>query len=360
MSAGHERTEPATPKRRERARHEGDSARSTLASYASVAWFAAAMFAMAPLFVQWWAAFLARSSDAAAHAARMTTSNAPDAAAHSFGSALIPCASIAIAWCCACAASVTSAFACGGLGWSAGALRWRTARLSLATGIRSLFSRDSLAQTLLAASASGIILACSAPPASLLLLEISHVGTPAAVLEVAREVVASFWWRASLTISLVAVVDVILATRRHAQRLRMTPREVRDERAELEGKPEHKTRRRAIGAKRVRRLRVAALKRAAAVVTNPTHVAVALHYAPPHVDVPVVVAAGAGSGATILRTAAAYYDVPVIESPDLARRLFASVDVDEPIPEELYAAIAAVFAWILKTRGRLGPASESA
>jgi flagellar biosynthetic protein FlhB len=360
MSAGHDRTEPATPKRRERARHEGDSARSVLASYAAVAWLAALAAAVAPRFVQWWAAFLARSSDAAAHAARSTTNDAAGAAMHAFGSVLVPCAAVAIASCCACAASVGSAAACGALGWSVGALRWRAARLSLAAGARSMFSRESLVQTLLAASASACILACAATPANLLLQELSYAGTASAVPVLARKVLTSFWWRASLTITVVAVVDVILARRRHAQRLRMTPREVRDERAELEGRPEHKARRRAIGAKRVRRLRVAALKRAAAVVTNPTHVAVALRYAPPHIDVPIVVAAGAGSGATILRTAAAYYDVPVIESPELARRLFASVDVDEPIPEELYAAIAAVFAWILKTRGRLGPASESA
>jgi flagellar biosynthetic protein FlhB len=226
--------------------------------------------------------------------------------------------------------------------------------------MRSMFSRDALAQTLFAACASALVLWCAAQPASQMLGSISDAGTPAGVPLLAREVLRSFWLHASIAITLLAVVDVIFARRRHAQRLRMTPREVRDERAELEGRPEHKARRRAIGQKRVRRLRVAALKRAAAVVTNPTHVAVALHYAPPQVDVPTVVAAGAGSGAAILRTAAAFYDVPVIESPELARRLFARVDVDEPIPEELYAAIAAVFAWILKTRGRLGPASESA
>jgi flagellar biosynthetic protein FlhB len=360
MSAGQERTEPATPKRRERARDEGDCARSALASYAAIAWLAACPLALAPRFAQWWAAPLARSSAAATLAARSTTPSADNVALGAFGSILVPSEAIAIAWCCATAASVASAAACGALGWSSGALRWRVARLSPVAGIRTLFSREALAQTLLTACASAFILLCAVAPMRLVMQEISAAGSPSGVPAIAHEVLRSFWWRASSTITFVAIVDVILARRRHAQRLRMTPREVRDERAEMEGKPEHKARRRAIGARRVRRLRVAALKRAAAVVTNPTHVAVALRYAPPQVDVPIVVAAGAGSGAAILRAAAAFYDVPVIESPELARRLFASVDIDEPIPEETYAAIAAVFAWILKTRGRLGPEPESA
>jgi flagellar biosynthetic protein FlhB len=111
--------------------------------------------------------------------------------------------------------------------------------------------------------------------------------------------------------------------------------------------------------RRGRRLRVAALKRAAVVLTNPTHVAVALEYAPPQIDVPVVSAAGAGAAAAIVRSAAAFYDVPIVESPELARAVFARVDVDDPIPEELYAGIAVVFAWILKTRGRLGPEASA-
>ena len=164
----------------------------------------------------------------------------------------------------------------------------------------------------------------------------------------------TLWWRVGALLLAVALVDVTLARRRFSDRLRMTPREVRDERAEQEGRPEVKARRRGIAIRRARRLRVAAIRQASAIVTNPTHVAVALQYAPPHVDVPLVVAAGAGAGAHMIRAVAAYHDVPIVESADLARALFARVETDEAIPEDLYAAVAAVFAWILRTRGRLG------
>jgi len=360
VSAGSERTEPATPKRLERARALGDAARSTLASFAAIAWLVALPLAATPWLAHWWAIFLSRSSEEAASAARTSSMDPILLVMRGLGSLLVPAAAIASSWCCAFVASLTPAAACGGLAWSPGALRWRADRLSPAAGFRSLFSSDLLAQTLLGAAASTVILSCAVPATQTLIREIRAAGSPEGTAELALAVTRAFWSRAAIAVTILAVIDVVLARRRHAARLRMTPREVREERADLEGKPEHKARRRAIGMRRVRRLRVAALKRAAAVIANPTHVAVALRYSPPLVDVPTVIAVGAGPGAAIVRTAAAFYDVPVIESPELARMLFARVEVDEPIPEELFAAIAAVFAWILRTRGRLGPPVEDA
>jgi flagellar biosynthetic protein FlhB len=163
-----------------------------------------------------------------------------------------------------------------------------------------------------------------------------------------------FWMWAVLALATIAGLDVALARIRYAKRMRMTLQETRDERSEQEGKPEIRARRRAVGAKLARRLRVAAIKSAAAVITNPTHVAVALRYAPPAVDVPTVVSTGEGWAAAVVRSVAALHGVPVIESPDLARALHRRVEIDEPIPDEFYAAVAAIFAWILRTRGRLG------
>jgi flagellar biosynthetic protein FlhB len=102
-----------------------------------------------------------------------------------------------------------------------------------------------------------------------------------------------------------------------------------------------------------RNIDVAAIARATAVVANPTHVAVALQYAPPVVDVPLVVSRGADLAAVMVRSIAALNEVPIIESPELARTLYARSALNEPIPEECFAAVAAVFAFILQTRGTL-------
>ena len=139
----------------------------------------------------------------------------------------------------------------------------------------------------------------------------------------------------------------------------MTPREVRDERAELEGKPEVRARRRAEGLRRARNVQVSAIRSATAVLANPNHVAVALRYAPPRVDVPIVVSRGADLAAVLVRAVAVAHDVPIVESPELARALFVRVSIGEPIPEDCFAAVAAVFAWLLQTRGVLRGAGDT-
>jgi flagellar biosynthetic protein FlhB len=141
-------------------------------------------------------------------------------------------------------------------------------------------------------------------------------------------------------------------------RLKMSPRELREERAQTEGRPEARQRRRAIGLRRVRGLRIDAVRRATAVIANPTHVAVALRYAPPQIDVPVVVARAAGLMAPVVRAAADANGIPIVESPELARMLYLNVDVDEQIPEEYYATVAAIFTWIMKTHGALRRGDE--
>jgi flagellar biosynthesis protein FlhB len=169
---------------------------------------------------------------------------------------------------------------------------------------------------------------------------------------------ASLWWRALVAVAFVATIDVVVQRRRHAMRLKMTPRELREERAQTEGRPEARQRRRAIGLRRVRGLRLDAVRRATAVIANPTHVAIALRYAPPDIDVPVVVARAAGLMAPVVRSAADAYGVPIVESPELARMLYLNVDVDEQIPEEYYAAVAVIFTWIIKAHGALRRGDE--
>jgi flagellar biosynthetic protein FlhB len=103
---------------------------------------------------------------------------------------------------------------------------------------------------------------------------------------------------------------------------------------------------------------VGAIRAATAVIANPTHVAVALRYAPPRIDVPIIVSRGADLAASLVRTIAALHDVPIIESPELARTLFASASLGEPIPEQCYAAVASIFAMLLQTRGSLGGSDD--
>ena len=347
MSDGHERSEPATPKRRERARREGDHARTAIAPCALAIAFAVLPIAFGAMFASSWRDAFAVLADLAG-----------DAGADRFQPARIAAAAMTssqwtvvwLAWLVAAAAAIGSAAASGALGFSPGALRFRYRALS--AGFRSLVSSETSIQTAMSATATVAVIVAAIPAVSDI-AEHDAVSWMSTALTVGHSLFG-LWWRSSAALCAIAVVDVALARQRFAKRLRMTPREVRDERAEQEGKPEIKARRRGIVVRRARRIRLEAIRRASAVIANPTHVAVALHYDPPAIDVPVVIAAGAGAAAALVRGVAAYHEIPVIESPDLARALFTHVDIDEPVPEEYYAAIAAIFAWLLRTRGRLG------
>jgi len=349
MGDGHERSEPATPKRRERARREGDQPRSSMAQCALAIVFAALPAICARRFASSWieafAATATLASDAGPGRAQPL-----EALAATFLSA--SWSIVLVAWIGGVAAAIGSAALSGALGWSPAAIAVRFRKRGFGFGFRALANIDTLTQTGVAAAAAAAVFVTALPAASYV---IDHVADSwRSTAAVAAESLSKLWWYSSAALCAIAIVDVALARRRHAQHLRMTPREVRDERAEQEGRPEIKARRRGIAMRRARRVRLEAIRRASAIIANPTHVAIALRYAPPTTDVPIVAAAGAGAAAAFVRTVAAYHDIPVIESPELARELFARVDVDEPVPEEYYAAIAAIFAWLLRTRGRLG------
>lgn len=358
MSAGQERTEQATPRRKLRARNEGQSARSELAAAALGLCAAIAPAAAASSFGAWWIGFFragTRAGSAAVHDGTATLLAFGAGALHP-GPAWAPIAAASGAQA---AAAVVAALVCGGIGVSLAPLRLRWERLSWSAGAKRIFS----AQGALSAAVGGaciVLIGLAARPALAAVAAAAALGLPfPALAALSAAAGLALWSHAVPAITLVAAVDIAWQRARFAAQLRMAPREVRDERIELEGKPEIKARRRALGARRTRSLSIAAIARATAVVTNPTHVAVALRYAPPALDVPVVVARGAGQAATLVRAAARAHDVPIIESPELARLLYRRADVDEAIPQECYAAVAAVFAWILRTRGRLGgPADE--
>lgn len=354
MAQGQERTEPATQKRRERARAEGEHARSVLAPCALAIAFSALPILCGSRFAKWWVAAFDSATHLAASAAQDDARLSDALGILSSSGAWLP---VGFAFGAAVASAIVAAAVCDSIRWAPGSLRWRFSQLALGSGLRQLVSAETISHTVLSLAAAICVAGAASDVVADLVMH-DDASWQATTLRAWRDL-SDLWSRNVIALSVVAAIDVTLARRRFAARLRMTPREVRDERAEQEGRPEIKSRRRGIALRRSRRLRIEALKRASAVVTNPTHVAVALRYAPPAIEVPVVVAAGAGAFAAIVRSIAAYNDVPIIESPELARALFARVDVDEPVPEEMYAAVAAIFAWILRTRGRLGGAVEA-
>ncbi|MBV9761638.1 MAG: EscU/YscU/HrcU family type III secretion system export apparatus switch protein [Acidobacteriaceae bacterium] len=168
----------------------------------------------------------------------------------------------------------------------------------------------------------------------------------------ATDMVRSLFWRLSLALLLLGFFDFARQRQRFQSELRMTKQEVRDELKESEGNPQMKFRIRRLQRDAARRSMLKAVPKATAVIVNPTHYAIALHYAMNSKAVPSVVAKGKNYLAHLIRQKAAEHDVPVIENQPLAQALYQAVEVGQEIPPHLYRAVAEVLAYIYRTLSR--------
>jgi flagellar biosynthetic protein FlhB len=148
-----------------------------------------------------------------------------------------------------------------------------------------------------------------------------------------------------------AVVDLMVVVRRNRKHTRMTRQEVKDENKSSEGDPLVKSQRRSRALAMSRNRMIAAVATADVVLLNPTHITVALKYEPGR-SAPRVVAKGAGAIAAKIRERAADARVPMVHDVPLARALYAACDVGQEIPEELYAAVARVLAFVMSLKRR--------
>ena len=151
---------------------------------------------------------------------------------------------------------------------------------------------------------------------------------------------------------LIAAADLLWRRFEWRRNLRMTVQELRDEFKQVEGDPHLKARLREIRRERSRRRMMAAVPQATVVLTNPTHFAVALQYERGRTAAPVCLAKGADLVALRIRSAAEEHGVPVVENPPLARVLYKTVEIDQPIQPEHYRAVAEVITYVMRLRSR--------
>jgi flagellar biosynthetic protein FlhB len=152
----------------------------------------------------------------------------------------------------------------------------------------------------------------------------------------------------AVAFGLLSVGDLLYQRYRYREELRMTRQELKDELKQTEGDLQVKSRLRSLMQQRLRRWMLQRVRHADVVVTNPTHVAVALQYVPRRMRAPIVVAKGAGYIAEQIRRLAQRWNVPIVQNPPLAQSLYRSVEVDQEIPERLFAAVAEVLAYVYR------------
>jgi flagellar biosynthetic protein FlhB len=151
-----------------------------------------------------------------------------------------------------------------------------------------------------------------------------------------------------------AFLEYLFQRWRLQTQLRMSRQEVKEEMREQEGDPHIKGRLRQLRQKMAKQRMMAEVPKADVVITNPTHLAIALRYRPEEMTAPRVVAKGAGFVAQRIREIARSSSIPIMENKPLARVLYRQVEVGHEIPESLYRTVAEVLAYILRLRQERG------
>lgn len=147
-----------------------------------------------------------------------------------------------------------------------------------------------------------------------------------------------------LVIGLAALVDLLFTRREFLKRMRMSRRELRDEVKRRDGDPAVKSRQKQQLQELLKKARaLGKVHEADVVLTNPTHVAVALRYRPGQTLAPVVLAKGAGMFSQRIRALAARHGIPIVRVPPLARALYRECEIDGPVPEDRYAQLAPIY-----------------
>jgi flagellar biosynthetic protein FlhB len=344
-----ERTEPASTRRLEKAREEGQVARSRdlstflllFAGGAGVWWFGAHAITE---FRGWFARALSIDPRLAYDTVQATGR----LSVFAFDALLIvaPLLGLLVA------AAALSPLLLGGWMFAPGSLTPDLSRMNPQTGITRMFSTHGVAElgkallkaSLVAVFAVGVVRANAGSVFSL------FSQNPETGIAMAGNIVVSSFIAVVCALALIAAIDVPFQLWTHASKLRMTREDLRQENKEHEGDPKIKARVRSLQRDAARRRMMSEVPKADVVVTNPTHYAVALAYRNGEMQAPKVIAKGAGFIAERIRELASESGVPLLEAPPLARALYQHTEIGNEIPEKLYSAVAEVLAYVFQLK----------
>jgi flagellar biosynthetic protein FlhB len=345
-----EQTERATPKRRHEARERGQVPRSV--DLAGAVIFLTVVLTLHALFVPM---LTGLQGSAAAYFSRIAEHGDPTyqsifpmfvQAADGIGWVVLIVFAIAIV------AGVGANLMQFGFVVTTVPFKWSFGKLNPINGFKNMFSKRifvNLTKQLLKLSAVVLIIYTTISSNMGLFAQVGQ-SDPAGVIGLTFGVIFSIAWKFGLFLVIVGLLDYAYERWQLEQNLKMTKQEVKDEWRQSEGNPEAKAAVKKRQREFARRRMMQAVPRATVVVTNPTHFAVALEWDEIEMDAPVVVAKGADLLAKRIRDIAKEHGVPIMENPPLARTLYERVELDHPIPPNLYAAVAQVIAFIYKLK----------
>ncbi len=354
MADESDKTEPATPKKREDAREKGQVAQSRDVS--TVLMLAVAAFAISSGLGQSLGKMIVDVSRAGWSGTLVQPGSVEDFHAlllhHGLrmALALAPFALLFV--------TIGVASNVAQVGWlvSTESLGFKFEKLDPIAGMRRMFSLDrlyELGKAVIRLSVVVWILWVTLAPAlpemfSLLAADVVETG------RVGGELLRRTVWIILAVFGAFAAFDFFWQTWQLEKKLRMTKQEVRDEAKQREGDPKVKSRIRQIQREAAQRRMFEAIQEADVVVVNPTHYAVALQYRPPLQASPKVLAKGRNLIALRIRARAEALGIPIVENPPIAQLLYKTAQIDREIPADLFQAVAEVLAYVYKLDPRRG------
>lgn len=344
-----EKTEPASERRLEKAREEGQTARSReLVTFLLLLSAVGSLWLGAGMLYRGLGGVVAHGVDFDARAGFDTRTMLADAGAGAFQAILTLLPIMAVLAVVAIAGSV----ALGGIIFVGKPLQPNLGKLNPVKGLGRIFSANTLVELLKAVVKATLV----GTVATLALwhhlddmLSLMHAA-PAAALAQSLRLVALCCLIIVASLVIIAGFDAPYQIWEHLRKLRMTREDVRQEHKESEGDPHLKARIRQQQRQLARGRMMEAVPTADVIITNPTHYAVALRYEEGRMAAPRVVAKGAGLIAARIRELGAQHRVPTLEAPPLARALYHHVELDHEIPATLYTVVAEVLAWVFQLR----------
>lgn len=238
---------------------------------------------------------------------------------------------------------------------------FRASRMDPLAGIKRMFSMQSVVELLKSILKVAVVCGCAYILLKIYFPDIMALSLMTAPMDIetAMDLLAWMFFFLCASTILVAAVDAPYQKWHHMQQMLMSKQEVKDEYKNTEGNPEIKGRIRSMQMQMSRRRMMQEVPKADVVVTNPTHYAVALKYEHGKQRAPVVVAKGVDDVAMFIRQIAEANGVPIIRSPALARSVYHTTDLDHPIPEQLFSAVAQVLAYVYQLKNyKKGKASK--
>lgn len=346
-----EKTEQPTPRKLRRAREKGQVPQSQeLPSAVSIIVLVLILALMAPTLMNWLSTQMKQgmSCELGIFADNKTFINFINAKIVNFMLVLSPVFAALFA------GSVMACIAVGGLNFAPQAIKLKLNAINPVEGFQKLINARSVVRLCISIAKLLFvsIIVWMYLSSKLDALAALRWAWSAKIMTFTAKIIFGLCIRICIALLVIAAIDVFYQKWKYIQDLKMTRQELKEDHKDTYGSPLVKSRIRRVQIEMARKRTLQEVPKANVVLVNPTHVAVALRYETGTMDSPIVVAKGAELLAEKIREIARAYGVPIIRRPELARTIYSTVDVNSPIPQNLYVAVAEVLALIHRLRHR--------